>query len=74
MNKKQRIVLFCGVLIVEVMLLIPPWEGWGVYSPQWMPPKDDYSSASIDVARLWTQIGIVALVSVALILAFKDKR
>ena len=89
MNRKQKIVLWAGVIIITGMLIYPPWSRniqinsdgvrYEKYIPLgcswlWYHPFDGSYRANIDTSYLPIEIAIVVIVCIASILTLKGRR
>ena len=89
MNKKQLISLWVGISIIVVMGLFPPWvvslsDHQRDCGYDWIgtPPIYKWSSrgsvlavnAHLDIPRLCLQWSIISVVTVGLLITFKDKK
>jgi hypothetical protein len=78
MNGSQRKVLVVAAIVAGLMLLIPPYrEAWPTliinlgYQPLFLPPT---VRASVNLSLLAVQLGVVAAIAAALVLAMRDRR
>ncbi len=80
MSSKQRVIFLSTVFLISVMGLCPPWKEAGPkglpleWSPIFAPPvpKRPENGLEIDFARLFLQIGVLAVLSGGLQMAFQD--
>jgi len=88
MNKKQKIVILAGFLIIVIMGLFPPWnhkiyittkryiETYAGYGLIFSPPsteEGEFWIARIDVVRLLFQWILVGIITIGLAIIFKDE-
>jgi hypothetical protein len=77
MNRRQRIGIWIGVVVMAAMLLVPPWQQpvghvYASYGYAFLfAPSSDYP-VSIDIGRLLIQWLFVAIVIGAWLLTAKD--
>ena len=74
-NKRQKVVILIGIILIVVMGLFPPW----VYKIQGMVMKQEYrfildplESGNVDSIRLLVQWLGVCMVSIGLVWFFRD--
>ena len=78
MNRKQRICVWTGFLLLVLATLFPPWT-WRTYYTGFSPPGFSYGFlfsppetwARIDLSRLFVQYLLVVLVTGGLVLTFR---
>ncbi|HZT34365.1 MAG TPA: hypothetical protein VFA15_00485, partial [Nitrososphaera sp.] len=78
MNNQQKAAFLCGVIIIAVMGLYPPWKEAGPkglpleYGPIFAPPAAPHpeNGMEVDFVRLLLQVGVAAILSSGLIAAF----
>ena len=79
LNKKQRVTLAIGFILVALIGIFPPWawlaergplsREWG--NPIWKPSTD---RAAIDLARLFVSWAVVGSLTAAFMVLFSNKR
>lgn len=86
MNKKQRISLICGVLLLILSILFPPWtstvnlrdgltiQGSAGYAFIGKPPEKEINMITMDIVRLLVQgIGIMLLTGLVIFIFHSPK-
>ncbi|MBN1972546.1 MAG: hypothetical protein JW787_02835 [Sedimentisphaerales bacterium] len=78
MNKKQKVILFIGIIIFVIMGIYPPWvlnRSSGIEAGYWAFINDPPRTAKfIDLYRLGVQWFMVAVVIGSLLVILKDKK
>jgi hypothetical protein len=83
MNRRQMILMWLGILALVGVCLYPPWVGRtrdGVLieyvGHSWITraPDSRYAVKSIDFGRLGIQWGMVVVITIGLMLTFRDKK
>ena len=86
MNRKQTILMWVGILALVGMSLYPPWVARSLHDGvvvkyighSWMTrapaPDLKYCFKSIDFDRLGIQWGMVVVITIGLMLTFRDKK
>ena len=82
MNRKQLIGLWVGIVVIVVMGLFPPWtaykgndgECYMLHKFILFQPAEKNIPARIDIAHLFAQWIMVAVVTSGFIITFQDKR
>jgi len=74
MNKKQLIVMWVGISFVVLMGILPPMNIMGDRFRYKIFMLLGKSSSFVDFGKLLIQCSIVGIITVGLIITFKDKK
>ncbi len=75
MNRKQKIALWIGIIVIILLGLFPPFvEPVGMYGRGRYYKFILFSDDNIDIIKLCVQWAIVAVITGGLIITFKDKK